>query len=36
MKFLITRLVVGFMRDFGCSIKKITTVLIRTRNKAGE
>jgi hypothetical protein len=29
MKFLITRLVGGFMRDFGCSIKKITPVLIR-------
>jgi len=29
MKFLITRLVGGFMRDFGCSIKKLTTVLIR-------
>jgi hypothetical protein len=36
MKFLINKLVAGFMRDFGCSIKKITTVLIRTRNKAGD
>jgi len=31
MKFLITKLVGGFMRDFGISIKKLTTVLIRMK-----
>jgi hypothetical protein len=35
MKFLITKLVGGFMRDFGCSIKKLTSVLIRTRGEVG-
>ena len=29
MKFLINELVGGFMRDFACSIKKLTSVLIR-------
>jgi hypothetical protein len=30
MKFLINKLAEGFMRNFSCSIKRITSVLIRS------
>jgi hypothetical protein len=29
LKFLITKLAEGFMKNFGCSINKLTSVLIR-------